>query len=260
MSHCFAMFALLASTRVGAFSLSTKATGRLGARVSSTGGAAANEVVKFDPTKVRAISFDVTGTIMVHAEPIMKTYADAAVWARLPNPPSEAELKPAFKQAYKESLLASPCFGGREGLSSRQWWTRTVTRALELCETPRRYSRDEFDRFFRRVYQHYGSLEGYAKLEDASAFLEWCAAERADLLLGITSNTPARTMETVLPMKGYHGYFRWFTCSQDVGVEKPGREIFDAAFAQARFWYPDLERGQILHIGDSLVRAGRVRR
>lgn len=131
---------------------------------------------QFDPSAVKAISFDVTGTIMVHREPIMKTYADAAVWAQLPNPPTEAELKPAFKAAYKgelvkevvvlwwppisppqlpESLLASPCFGGGgETRNTRKWWTSTVKKALALCETPRQYTDAEFDRFFRRVYQH----------------------------------------------------------------------------------------------------------
>ena len=72
-------------------------------------------------TKVRAISFDVTGTILVHRHPIMDTYAASAIWAQLPNPPTAAELKPAFKKAYFKHLTESPCFGGREGLSSRQW-------------------------------------------------------------------------------------------------------------------------------------------
>jgi hypothetical protein len=72
-------------------------------------------------TKVRAISFDVTGTILVHRYPIMDTYAASAVWAKLPNPPTAAELKPAFKKAYFKHLTESPCFGGKEGLSSRQW-------------------------------------------------------------------------------------------------------------------------------------------
>ena len=48
----------------------------------------------FDPASVRAISLDVTGTLLVHPTPIMQTYAEAAVWARLPNPPSSEELKP----------------------------------------------------------------------------------------------------------------------------------------------------------------------
>jgi hypothetical protein len=73
-------------------------------------------------SKVRAISFDVTGTILVHRYPIMDTYAASAVWARLPNPPTSAELKPAFKKAYFKHLTESPCFGAKEGLSSRQWY------------------------------------------------------------------------------------------------------------------------------------------
>jgi hypothetical protein len=72
-------------------------------------------------SKVRAISFDVTGTLLVHKYPIMDTYAASAVWAQLPNPPTSAELKPAFKKAYFKHLTESPCFGGRDGLSSRQW-------------------------------------------------------------------------------------------------------------------------------------------
>ena len=55
---------------------------------------------------VRALSLDITGTLITHREPVMKSYADAAVWARLPDPPSISELKPAFKQAYKEATGA----------------------------------------------------------------------------------------------------------------------------------------------------------
>ena len=72
-------------------------------------------------SKVRAISFDVTGTLLVHKYPIMDTYAASAVWAQLPNPPTSAELKPAFKKAYFKHLTESPCFGAKDGLSSRQW-------------------------------------------------------------------------------------------------------------------------------------------
>lgn len=117
---------------------------------------------------------------------------------------------------------------------------------------PRVYTDAEFNRFFRRVYQQYGSLEGYMRLPDAEDFLPWMTSAHPDMLLGITSNTPSRTMETVIPMTGFHNYFKWFVCSQDVGVEKPGVEIFDATFDQASFWIPDLQRSEILHIGDSL--------
>ena len=79
---------------------------------------------------------------------------------------------------------------------------------------------------------------------------------RPELLLGITSNTPTRHMDSVLPMLGLHESFSWFACSQDVGAEKPDRALFDASFEQARFWLPSgplLERSEVLHIGDSLA-------
>ena len=82
---------------------------------------------------VRAISLDVTGTILVHRYPIFETYAAAARWAQLPNPPTPDELKPAFKTAYKANLLARPCFGAAEGLSARAWWAGTVRSALDEC-------------------------------------------------------------------------------------------------------------------------------
>ena len=57
----------------------------------------------------------------------------------------------------------------------------------------------------------------------------------------------------LLPMLGMHDDFRWFTCSQDVGFEKPAAEIFQASFEQARFWIPDLGKHEVLHVGDSLA-------
>lgn len=49
-------------------------------------------------------------------------------------------------------------------------WVETVKTALINCGRTE-YTEDEFNRFFRRVYQHYGSLEGYEKLPDAVSYL-----------------------------------------------------------------------------------------
>ena len=89
----------------------------------------------------------------------MQTYADSAIWAKLPNPPTAAEWKKPFKDAYYKNLIDYPCFGHKENFSSREWWEITVKTSLQLLG--REYSTEEFNRFFRRVYQHYGSLEGY---------------------------------------------------------------------------------------------------
>jgi REG-2-like HAD superfamily hydrolase len=204
-------------------------------------------------SRIRAISLDVTGTLVATQEPVLQSYYEAALWAQLPNPPTLEEMKPAFKSAYKERCLESPCFGGVEGISGRDWWRATVRRVLEHASSSTTYTEQEFDRYFRRVYQHFGSPNGYRVLDDAAELLTELQAQHPDLLLGITSNTPTRHMESVLPMLNVHDSFSWFTCSQDVGHEKPSAHIFDDAFQQARFWIPDLLQSEILHIGDSLA-------
>jgi len=88
------------------------------------------------------------------------------------------------------------------------------------------------NRFFRKVYQHYGSPEGYALQPDALPFLEWATSQ--GYMLGVVSNTPTRTIDTVLPFLGLHHYFRFFVCSHELGIEKPGASIFQHAFEVVR--------------------------
>lgn len=212
---------------------------------------------KLDIKKIKVISFDVTGTLLVHKYPIMQTYAECAVWAKLKNPPTADELKPAFKKAYYKYNTEMRCFGYHDNISPRKWWELVVQYTLE--ETGRKYNSIDFQRYFRRVYQHYGSLEGYEILDDAMNFIKWAnSIKNKDgskrFTFGVTTNTPFRTIETVMPMIGYHNYFSWFCCSNDIGEEKPHPLIFDKAYEQAQFWSgPNLKRDEILHIGDSLA-------
>ncbi len=76
----------------------------------------------------------------------MQTYAACAVLSRLPNPPTEDELKPAFKRAYFEGLTERPCFrNDPRNYRSRNWWRETVHAAIRY--TNRNYSKEEFDRY-----------------------------------------------------------------------------------------------------------------
>ena len=44
-----------------------------------------------------------------------------------------------------------------------------------------------------------------------------------------------------------------FTCSHEVGQEKPHPEMFAEAHRQAQFWAPDIKKEEILHVGDNLA-------
>ena len=47
-------------------------------------------------------------------------------------------------------------------------------------------------------------MEGYELLPDTIPFLDYLQKNRPDICLGITTNTPIRSIETVLPMMGIH--------------------------------------------------------
>jgi len=108
-------------------------------------------------SKIRALSLDITGTLLSTKEPVVESYYNAAIWSQLPNPPSQSDLKKGFKIAFKERLLESPCFGGVEGISGRDWWRTTVSRVLYHAQPDVKYTDDDFERYFRRVYQHFGT-------------------------------------------------------------------------------------------------------
>ena len=188
---------------------------------------------------IRVISLDCTGTLFRHRDPIPETYHAAMKWAHFPNPPSVQEIKIGFKNAYKQNLNPSSdlaYFGHNKSLSSRQWWIDTVIKCLSETgrELDRDYSMQEFNRFFRRVYQNYGCPQGYVELKDGIPFLKWCVSK--GYLIGTVTNTPIRTMDSVLPFLGFHQFLRFFVCSQDVGSEKPETKIFDAAMNEIEFY------------------------
>lgn len=100
---------------------------------------------------IKVVSFDVTGTLLIHKFPIVETYSDAAKWAQLQNPPKAAELKEPFKQAYKTMSKQYPSFRIDDDLySSRRWWAQTLKMTLEL--SGRHYNNADFDRYFRYGY------------------------------------------------------------------------------------------------------------
>ena len=206
---------------------------------------------------VRVLSLDVTGSLLIHKYPIMQTYLEAAHWAQLSNPPNRNDLESAYKKSYKYHSLKYPCFGSNSGMPAREWWKRTAKMAFNDCG--RYYSDSDFDRYFRRVYQYYGTPDAYEILPDVVDFLTWASSVKNEdgtnrFILGITSNTPTRTVDTVLPMMKLHDYFKWFLCCEDTGCEKPHKDMFDIVYKTALQVLPSLQSPhEILHIGDSIA-------
>lgn len=202
-------------------------------------------------SNVRVISFDVTDTLLVYQEPITDTYCNSAKWARMNNFPSPLDLKVGFKVAYRDLSARCPAYGYHQGMSERDWWIELVKLTLKECGCSN-YSQQQFDRFFRCVYQHYCSDNGYHKLEDGFELIKWLYSQKK-YSLGILTNAPHRTVESVLPSLGFKPYFDWYMSASDVGHQKPSRDIFEAAYEMAEHCVSGLKRCEMLHIGNDFA-------
>ena len=199
---------------------------------------------------VKAVTFDVQGTLIHHRAPVEDVYSS---YARriLPNPPTSADFKAAFPAAYAATSKQYPSYRypGKDALwSSRRWWRELCRTVLE--STNREYSEYEVDRFFRAVYQHYGSPAGYAVYPDAREFMDKLSGVKG-LCLGVTANCSTRTIDTTLPVLSLSQQMQFFTCSQEVGNDKPSLQMFAATLKAIQHWVPGIEKNQVLHIGSN---------
>ena len=175
---------------------------------------------------IRAISLDCQGTLYHHRRPIENVYASLAV-PLLPDPPSEAEFKSAFRDSYADTLKSYPHYRFPNpdpgAYSTRRWWRELCRHTLEL--TGREYSDELIDRFFRAVYQHYGSTLGYSAYPDATELIAALASFNAaaapaapGVLVGVTANVSSRTIDTTLPsLACMHAHMHFFATSQEAG-------------------------------------------
>lgn len=239
----------------------------------------------FNPRIVKAISLDITDTVINHPD-VPETYARCARSIGLPWAPSTDDLRDPFKSAFKTATLQYPCYGYSSAMTSRQWW-RVVVRDTFSQAIASHFgvdhsnidsnvggikpwcSEETFEYLFRKIYQCYCNPNLHNVLDDALELLQWLRRDSQNhrfpkyYNVGVITNAPMRTIESVLPMLGLDQYFDWFLCSHDIGYEKPSRNIFDSAHERVNHSFllsnsyqsnGDVEivkKEEILHIGDS---------
>ena len=206
--------------------------------------------------RVRAITMDVTGTMVAFNGKIEDHYGAAAEWCGVKLSPSEvASIPTSFNRAYKETCTKHPCFGNQE-ISAKAWWRECVIRTLELSGAS--MTCDQGERVFQRVYSIFGSHATYSAFPDARPFLRW--AHRRGIVCGVLSNADERYGDAILPMLDLSDSLSFMVFSKEVGKEKPHPKIFDAAIHAAEPWLmrdarwgPDaapLIPSEVLHVGN----------
>jgi putative hydrolase of the HAD superfamily len=187
-------------------------------------------------SKIRAIIFDVGGTLICPAKPVGETYAGFAYpyGVKLPAEATTAAFTAAFKGASPRGKDGVPSNG-----DDRAWWRQVVRQSL-----PEGSFAEEklFGEFFEAVYLHYAKPAAWEVYPEVMEVLE--ALRDYDVDLAVLSNWDSR-LHPVLDGHGIGEFMPRRFISTELGWEKPDAAIYRHVAEQLR-----LPPGSLLSVGD----------
>lgn len=212
---------------------------------------------------IRWIVFDITGTLLKFHPSVAEIYYQAAKNVQIEPPFLDPTLmKPAFSKAYKQVNQEYPCFGYYSLGSERDWWKEVVRRTLTTAvssDSRIKLTTDDHERYFRAVYQAFGSPSSYHVYPDTWKLLDVLKSSqktRSDgscYQLGIITNSDCRAVDTTLPTLNLHHHFQFALSSTDYGWMKPDSRQYLKAFEQMQFYDPYLASPEeVLYIGNDI--------
>jgi putative hydrolase of the HAD superfamily len=189
------------------------------------------------PRPLRAVTFDVAGTLIIPAESVAHTYARVAARYGLLTTP--ATMGPSFARAMSEAPPLA--FGDPPpddlAVRERDWWRAVVTRTLGVAaDTP------GFAACFAALYEHYGRAEAWTVAPGAGAVLT--TLRRRRFAVGVISNFDRRLRGLLAELRLAPALDAVFV-SAEVGWAKPAPEIFRRAFRAL-----GVQAAAVLHVGD----------
>lgn len=175
---------------------------------------------------IRAVSFDVGGTLMAPWPSVGHVYARVAE-AHIGFNADPERITRQFVNAWRKR---------GEFDYSREGWFDLVRHSFHGVA-------DVTENLFTALYDSFSTHDAWRVFDDVIPCFD--ALQKGGIRLAVTSNWDARLKPT-LKSVGLYDYFDVITVSGECGCNKPGRPIFDATAAGL-----GLSPGEILHIGDS---------
>jgi len=179
------------------------------------------------PARVRAVTFDVGGTLITPSPSVGDIYAEVAARHGLKKVSAET-LNRRFAAAWK---------GLKNFNHSREEWSALVDETFGASGVK------PSETFFPEIYDRFAEPEAWRVYEDVLPTFNALAA--LDINLGIVSNWDER-LRPLLEKLGFSKYFHTVIVSCEVAFTKPSPVIFEQA---ARMLGDPAEL--ILHVGDS---------
>jgi putative hydrolase of the HAD superfamily len=179
-------------------------------------------------TNIRAVTFDVGGTLIEPWPSVGHVYAEVAERQSLGKLSPEI-LNERFKMAWR---------GQSNFTYTREAWSAIVDETFRdlVSQSPR-------ETFFPALYERFAQADAWHIFDDVKPTLSALAA--SGIRLGIISNWDER-LRPLLTVLGLAKHFEVIVVSCEAGATKPSPLIFRRAFESF-----ELPPGRILHIGDS---------
>lgn len=180
-------------------------------------------------SKIRAVTFDVGGTLLEPWPSVGAVYAAVAAEHGVVGV-EPGQLTRAFVEAWRSRSAFD---------YQRESWYGLVRQAFGGVAVRLPAA------FFPAVYERFARAEVWRVYEDVGPALE--ALVLADVRLAVISNWDER-LRPLLVALGLDRWFEVIVISQEVGFQKPSSVIFEQAYRSL-----GLAPGEILHVGDSVV-------
>lgn len=178
--------------------------------------------------QIRAVTFDVGGTLIEPWPSVGHVYAEVAARHGFTNISPDL-LNARFRTAWNQ---CKPFEHARAG-----WEVLVDEVFLGLCEPPSRT-------FFPELYHRFSEPDAWRVFEDVVPALQALASR--NVKLGVVSNWDER-LRGLLRVLKLHEHFEVFAISCEIGFPKPSRAIFDEVALKLA-----LPANAVLHVGDSV--------
>jgi len=186
--------------------------------------------------RIRAVVFDVGGTLLYPADPVGETYAKYARKCGVKLAPEATET--AFREAFRSCSPRAKGAVPRDG-NDRAWWKQVVAKSTIDKAFP---DPAAFEAFFEDVYQFFAKPDAWGIYPEVLEVLEDLRDREIDLC--VLSNWDAR-LHTVLDGGPLGEYFNNRFISAELGWEKPDPAIYRHVVESMR-----IKPEAILSVGD----------
>jgi len=177
---------------------------------------------------IRAVLFDVAGTLLRPAEPVGETYARLA--AEFGILTSAAKVETAFRHCLRQMPpMVFPGDAGRRVERERDWWRTLVATVLPMAGAGGDLG--NLDRCFDRLFAHFADAAAWQLLPGAREAL--VALREMGLHTGVISNFDHR-LGAILAGLGLLPLLDVVMLPAEAGAAKPDRRIFHAALQRLR--------------------------